>query len=512
VKTLRSLPARLAAALGGRRAAVAWGAVTLLALAALAPAPGLSRREAASIAAADRQAAAWRSLATGRTLPAEAAPGDEPGLGQAAAAATHALAGRIGDALGYRMATALLGALLSALLALWGLEIAGAAGALLAPALLWVAPRALHHGLSAAPDVVFAALWIATALSWRRVVAGSAGGGRAVATGLLLGAAAATRAGGLALLALLGAHAIVARAAPPRMPWRRIRWALPAMVLLAPAVALVSTPWGWKAPGRLAAGLLLPAGEPAGAGVLAEAALALPLPLLAAYLGGLVHLTVRLVRSARAGGDLSDDALLLLLVLGAVGLAAASPAGSGLGPLLPALATLALLAARALVACAATLAGARPGRALATLVLLVLYPSVRATLHHFPHLAAAWNEAAGGAPGAASRDLPRQEGGEAAAAILAGIGAHARPGARIWWAGVAPEALRAYGRDGRLRDDLVPATGPGEADLAVVVQDGGARHDDCRAWSVMGSARPVSSVYLDEVPLVHVYARPGAWW
>lgn len=511
MNALRSLLARIVPALAGRRLAAAWSAATLLVLLALAPAPGVSRREAASIAAADHRAASWRALATGHPVPPTAAR-EGPALGETAAAATHAVVGPFADLLGYRVATILLGALLSAILALWGLEMAGAAGALLAPAFLWAAPRALHHGLSAAPDVTFAALWVATALSWRRLVAGSGGAGRSLATGLLFGATAAAMPGGWTLLAVLGAHALAARAARPPGLGRAIRAALPAMFLLAPAVAFVLAPWRLGDPGRLLVALVLPPGPPAGAAVLAEAALAVPVPLLLAYLGGLVHLLVRLVRSARAGEAAPDDALLLLLVLGAAGLAALSPAGAGLGPLLPALALLALAAARALDACARTLARSSPGRALAALALLVLYPALRATAHHFPHGGSAWNEAAGGAPGAASRGLPRQEGGEAVASILAEIGAHARPGARVWWAGAPPEAIRAHRRDGRLRPDLTSAREPAEADLAVVSQDGGPRHDDCRAWTAFGTARPVASVYLDEVPLVHVYARPGAWW
>lgn len=505
--------ARLPAALHGRRAALAWFAVTLLALLLLAPHAGVSRREAASISAADLDAASWGALATGRPLAPEEMPGAGPRLAETAAAATHALVGPFADALGYRTATALLGALLSAVLALWGFEIAGAAGALLAPALFWAAPRALHHGLSTAPDATFAALWLATALSWRRSLAAGSGLRRAIATGLLFGATAAARPGGWTLLVVLGVHALAVRAAGSgRLRWRAIPAALPAMVLIAPVVALGLAPWRWRDPAWLLSAVFSPpAGPPAGAWPLAEVALAVPVPLLAAYAGGLLHLLVRLVRAARAGGDVSDDLLMLLAALGPVALATLSPAGAGLGPLLPALAVLSLLAARALAACARTLAPARPGRLFAALALLALYASVRTTAHHFPHGAAAWNEIAGGAPGAASRGLARQEGGEAAASVLVEIRAHARPGARVWWAGVAPEAVRAYARDGRLREDLAVAPGPAEADLAVVPQDGGARDDDARAWTAFGTARQVASVHLDEVPLVHVYARPGAW-
>jgi hypothetical protein len=525
----RNVLARVTAALDGRRAALAWAAVTLLALLVLAPHPGVSRREAVSIAAADRFAASWGALVGGSGGPRAlgGAPVADPGLAEAVTAATHALVGRFADALGYRTATALLAALLSAVLALWGFEIAGAGGAFLAPALFWCSPRALHHGLSAAPDLTFAALWLAAAFSWRRGLAAGAGLPRAIATGLLFGATAAAKAGGWTLFVILGAHALAvqvarrrsapapgaAAGAPRTAPaWRAIPSTLLAMTLLAPVVALAVAPWLWRDPGRLVSAVVsVPAGAPAGAGPVAEAVLAIPVGLLAACAGGLLHLLVRLVRAARARGDFSDDALLLLVALGPVGLAALSPAGAGLGGLLPALAVLALLAARALGACARTLWPGRSGRVLAALALLALYPAFRATAHHFPHGAAAWNEIAGGAPGAASRGLARQEGGEAAAAVLAELRTHARPGARVWWAGVASEAVRTYARDGRLREDLAAAQGPAEADLAVVPQDAGARHDDVRAWTQFRTARPVASFHLDEVALVHVYARPGAW-
>ncbi|HSN92134.1 MAG TPA: hypothetical protein VLS93_12965, partial [Anaeromyxobacteraceae bacterium] len=155
---IRQALARLPAALDARRTVLGWAGATLLALLLLAPHPGMSRREAASIAAADRAAASWGALATGRPVPQDARPATGPGPAEIAVAAAHALVGPLADALGYRVATAILGALLSAVLALWGFELAGAAGALLAPALFWAAPRSLHHGLSAAPDVAFAAL------------------------------------------------------------------------------------------------------------------------------------------------------------------------------------------------------------------------------------------------------------------------------------------------------------------------------------------------------------------
>ncbi|HEX9051031.1 MAG TPA: hypothetical protein VF841_10900, partial [Anaeromyxobacter sp.] len=148
---------------------------------------------------------------------------------------------------------------------------------------------------------------------------------------------------------------------------------------------------------------------------------------------------------------------------------------------------------------------------LASVALLVLYPGLRAAAASFPLGTSAWNELAGGAPGAASAGLPRQDGGDAAARVLPALNDRARPGARVWWPGVSAAAVDAYARDGRIRSDLSMASGPEEADVAVVALDGGSRDAEYRAWAGLRTARPAAGVYQDDVALALVYARPGAW-
>jgi hypothetical protein len=203
----------------------------------------------------------------------------------------------------------------------------------------------------------------------------------------------------------------------------------------------------------------------------------------------------------------------LLLLAAAAPLAAAALAGAprDARPWLPAVPFLALLGARAVVAAALAAWPSRAPAVATTIGLLVLYPGLRATVVAWPRGASAWNEIAGGAPGAASRGLPRQDGGEAVAEVLAAVNARARPGARVFWPRTSPAAVRFYARDGRLRGDLTLAAGPEEADLAVVALDGTGRDAEYRAWAALGTARPTAGVYLDEVPLALVYARPGAW-
>ena len=506
------------------RVATAWALATLLALGALAGEPGISADEAAVLAG--------RSAPEGLSSGADAREGVSPAppLAPALAAAARAAGTRAGlsNLRAARLGTALFGAVLSALLAIAAWELSGGAAALLAPALFWLAPRHLHAGLVATPDLALATLALAAVLVWRRALRAD----RRVATvrgaaiaGLLVGAAVLARADAWVLLVALAVHglgaaALAARspdedgAAAPRPPAPagagRAALAALAAALVAAAIAIS----GW--PGALSAGAAawLPARAtgPISAGLVPL--IAIPVSLLWAYAGGALHALARIAAAARRrapGPGVSDD--LLLVCAAAAPLVAAAIAGAprSARPWLPAIPFLAILGARAIVAACTAAWPRRAVPVLASVALLVLYPGLRATAVSFPLGTTAWNELAGGAPGGASAGLPRQDGGDAAAGLLPAVNARARPGARVWWPGVSPAALAAYARDGRLRTDLALATGPDDADLAVVALDGGSRDAEYRAWAALRTARPSAGVYRDEVPLALVYARPGAW-
>ena len=222
---------------------------------------------------------------------------------------------------------------------------------------------------------------------------------------------------------------------------------------------------------------------------------------------------MRAARGDAPAEEAWDDLLLLVCALAPFAAAAAgiAPSSGGIRPVLHAMPFLALLGARALLAAARVAWAARAAPLAASLALVVLWPAVRATAHFHPSGASAWGELAGGAPGAATLGLPRQDGGDGVARVLAAVNARAREGARVFWPSIAPAALRAFARDGRLRADLAVAPGPEEADLAVVPVDAAGRDAEYRTWAAFGTARPVAGAYLDEVPLALVYARPGAW-
>jgi hypothetical protein len=283
-------------------------------------------------------------------------------------------------------------------------------------------------------------------------------------------------------------------------------------VVLAVGAAAVLVVAAW--PGALRAGAAPWLAPPGGAAAPALALAAIPAPLLFAFAGGLGHAAARLaaaIRSRHTAEGASRDALLVLAAAAALAGSALAHAPQGARPFLHALPFLALLGARALVRAAELSWPARRGAVLAGLALLVLYPGLRAAVRAFPDGAAAWNELVGGAAGAASRGLRRQDGGEAAAALLRKVNERAAAGARVWWAGAAPEAVALYARDGLVRRDLAVASGPEDADLAVVTLDGGSRDAEYRAWAALRTARPAAGVYADEVPLAFVYARRGAW-
>jgi hypothetical protein len=219
----------------------------------------------------------------------------------------------------------------------------------------------------------------------------------------------------------------------------------------------------------------------------------------------------------------SEELLLLLNALFPIALIAwpTVPIFGGVKHWLPAIPFLALLGARALVEAGRALWPARAAGVTAALALLALAPAIRAVAHFHPYGTAAYNELAGFAPGAASLGMQRQYWGDAAVGVLEAVNEHAIPGARVWWQETGRAAVAAWQRDGRARRDLRWVDRPEDADVSVWHFHAEFRDKEYRTWTAFAEAprpgeparypRPVAGVYLDEVPLVTVYARPGAW-
>lgn len=545
-----------------RRTALAWAAAVALALALAGSAAGFGPSEGRLFEAARRHGGWWTGLPAAplSSLGAiDAAVGPErgaAGLPLAAAGAGHALLGRRlpgGEVLAFRLASILLAAFLAYVLSRFGGDVAGVAGALLAPALFFLTPAASGAALRAGTAIPAAALWLGVLLAHHRCLTRSRDRRerlrRAAVAALLFGAAVATRRDAWVLLPLLLAHYLVVRGAgrlharaapepPAHRPAARSAWrsllaglppSIPAMLLVGPVVFVAFTPWIWIDPlHRLLPaawsalegapfvyrGAVLDGGPPPPGAPLLAALLLPPATLGLLFAAGLAHGARRLVLGWRreAAASFPEELLLLLGALAplALAVAGAAPAEAGIGPVLPALAVLSVLGARA-VATAAQLARPAGAAKLAlAAALLTLYPAARATLRSFPNGGAAWSEWIGGAPGAASAGLPRGSDG-AGATLLPALSARAAEGQRVWFAGVPAAAVEAMRRAGRLRADLRVAASAEEADLAVIDVDDARRDLEYQVWSAFGTARPVAGVWLDEVPLASVYARPGAW-
>ena len=556
----RPAPAGRGPGRGAALLATAWSLVTFALLAATAPAQGIGRDEAVYLVAGESYASFWAELARSpgralRDLDRHFEVNHEhPALAKTVYGAAHTLlAERLGwtDHLqGARSGAFLFGALVSALLAWTGFELAGVGCALLAPALFWAVPRHFYHGHPAALDLPVCALWLATVLAYRRSLRPASDRSqamrRAALAGLAFGLALSVKHNAWFLPPLLALHwgatlLLARRHAPPRGQ-ARFPLAFPAMLLLGPLLLLASWPWLWHdTAARLGAyvafhlehenyswqylGVVLREPPFPVAYPFVVSALTVPAAVLTVYAGGFAHGLWRLRSSLRLGSPASssDELLLLLNALFPLALIAwpTVPHFGGVKHWLAAMPFLALLGARALVSCGRALWPARAGWVTAALALLALAPAGWAVAHVHPYGTAAYNELTGGAPGAASLGMQRQYWGDAAVGALDELNAHAAPGARVWWQETAFLAVRAWQRDARLRPDLRWAPGPEEADVVLWHFHQEFRDKEFRTWSALrppapgaefpAAPAPVAVVALDEVPLVMVYARPGAW-
>jgi hypothetical protein len=391
-------------------------------------------------------------------------------------------------------------------------------------------------------DLPETTLWFATAYAfWRSV---GSGGDRprsarwAGATGLLFGASLAIKHNGWFLLPLIFACWLAA-ALPasiregPRALSARFPLAFLAMVALGPLVLFATWPWLWHEPflrlraylafhlnhenypwmylGTLIRQPPFPVSYP-----FVVTALTVPAAILVAMAGGLFQSLLRIARALHGhaeGVSLPTEILLSANALFPIALIAwpTVPHFGGVKHWMPAMPFLALLGARALISAGRNLWPGRPGLVAGALAALAFIPGAWQVAHTHPFGTAAWNELAGGAGGAASMGMQRQFWGDNMVAILPELNDHAAPGARVWFQEATWLAVKQYQRDRRLRADLAWANGPEEADISVWHYHEEFRDKEFRTWTEFGSERPVFGAYLDEVPLIQVYARPGAW-
>ena len=433
---------------------------------------------------------------------------EHPGLTKLLFAASHLVfstwLGVLPDALAWRLPAFAFAGLLSYWLCLLGLSRSRAAG-VLAPLLFWCAERTFFHGHLACFDVPICALWAGVGVAWLR------GSGLRLAG--TYGVALAIKHNAWFLPPVLAVHALLLPRGERVAALRKLPW-----LLLAPLVLLAAWPLLWHDPlrhlrdwvafhthhvhyawwyfGQVLRAPPFPIEYP-----LVLDALVLPLPNAALLLAAGVSLLIGFARRR-----LDAQRLLELGLAGAALLPFVLTTTPIFGGIKHWLGFLALLAPEA----AALLVRAAPGpRALAGAAAATLLPGICQIARVHPYGTSAYGELAGGIPGAATLGMQRQYWSNNVTAVLPWLNRHCPPGARVYFHEVNVESYRTYLLTGQLRADIRYALVPEQSDYAALQWHREFRDREPETWNAYGTRRPATGLYLDEVPQVVVYARPG---
>jgi hypothetical protein len=399
------------------------------------------------------------------------------------------------------------------------------AAAVLAPALFWCAERHFFHGHLAAFDVPICALWAGVGVAWARTLGLLPAPRRAGPwLAFLFGCALAVKHNAWLLPPILLVHALLLPADLRGRAFRALPW-----LALGPVVLFAAWPLLWHHPlrhlsdwisfhthhvhyawyylGRELRAPPFPAVYP-----LVVLALVLPLPQV--VLGGAAGLRLlwdfgarrisplRLLELGLAGGALAPFLLRTTPVFGGIKHWLAFDA-----LLMPEAAQLCVEVAS--VAITSGVAWLTLPRALGAAAAASLLPGLWQIAHIHPYGTSAYGELAGGVPGAASVGMQRQYWSNNVTAVLPWLNLHAPRGARVFFHEVNIESYRAYQEAGRLRGDIQYASGPADADYAAIQWHREFRDREAETWNAFGTKMPATGLYLDEVPQVIVYARPG---
>jgi 4-amino-4-deoxy-L-arabinose transferase-like glycosyltransferase len=460
---------------------------------------------------------------------------------------------------GYRLPSALAGALLVSLVFLLVRPLWGRAAAALSALLVLLVPRAFFHAGLATFDGAVVTGWVAVLYCYLRALASRRW---SFALGVVFGLALATKHNALLLPLPLAVHYLVlaglrlrATGLPDGLPARLRAYlrqlltlqplAFAAMALLGPLVLVALWPWLWFDTAQHLRDWLrfhldhvhynfeylgrnwnhppYPFHVP-----LVTTALTVPV---ITWVAGLLGAGVLAGRAwcGRAAVPERAPALLLFLAAGA----AMGPFLLGTAPIFgaekhwaAAVVTLCIYAAIGILQAGRWAAAglALPGRAgqlarpLSAGVLATLAVAAAAieTVVAQPYALSHYNALAGGAPGGADLGMNRQFWGYAARGVLPVLARFAPApagAARPVYSHDASPAWHLY-RDAGLLPPGLPDAGHEEggvrrSQLAIVIHEMHFLRHDVLIWRLYGTVRPVYVLTTDGVPIVSVYARPG---
>ena len=436
---------------------------------------------------------------------------EHPGLTKLLFALSHGLFTSwlhlLPDALAWRLPAFFFAGLLSYWLALLGFSRSRAAG-VLAPLLFWCAERTFFHGHLACFDVPICAMYAGVGVAWLRAMQEpSRKAGLWLA--FMYGAALGVKHNAWFMPPVLLVHGLFAN----RRALRNLLW-----LLLSPLVLFACWPLLWHDPlrhigdwiafhfhhvhyawwyfGQVLRAPPFPVWYPA-----VVDALVLPLPVVALLAAAGVSLLASFVRRR------IDPQRLLELGLSGASLLpfllTTTPIFGGIKHWLAFVALLTPEAAALLVRIAPT------RRTLAAAASAALLPGLWQIAHVHPYGTSAYGELAGDIPGAATLGMQRQYWSNNVTGVLPWLNAHCPPNARVYFHEVNIESYRTYILMGMLRSDIRYAQGPAQSDYVALQWHREFRDREPETWNAFGTQRPATGLYLDEVPQVVVYARPG---
>lgn len=437
---------------------------------------------------------------------------EHPGLTKLLFAASHLLFTTwlkvLPPALAWRLPAFAFAGLLTYWLALLGFSRSRAAG-VLAPALFWCAERTFFHGHLACFDIPICAMWAGVGVAWLSAIQR----GARLQLALLYGVALAVKHNAWVLPPVLLVHALLLPGGLRHKALSSLPW-----LLLSPLVLFLAWPLLWHDPlrhlgdwiafhthhvhyawwyfGRVLRAPPFPVVYP-----LVVDALALPLPNVVMLAAAGASLLIAFLRRR-----IEPQRLLELGLAGAAllpFLLSKTPIFGGIKHWLAFLALLAPEAAGLMVRIAPT------RRSLAAAALATLLPGLWQIAHVHPYGTSAYGELAGDIPGAATLGMQRQYWSNNVTAVLPWLNAHCPADARVYFHEVNVESYRTYIMMGMLRRDIRYAPGPAESDYVALQWHREFRDREPETWNAFGTHRPATGLYLDEVPQIVVYARPG---
>ncbi|MDI7268175.1 MAG: glycosyltransferase family 39 protein [Myxococcota bacterium] len=144
------------------------------------------------------------------------------------------------------------------------------------------------------------------------------------------------------------------------------------------------------------------------------------------------------------------------------------------------------------------------------LALLCLAPAVQGTAQSHPFGLSHYNLPAGGVPGSADLGMCRQFWGFTTGSLLPWLNANVPRNGAVFFHDTAWDSYRMFQRDGSLRQDIRWAGSPDAAVVSLVHHEMHMAETEYWIWQAYGTPDPVTILTHHGVPIISVYARPGA--